>query len=218
MMLAMEAPGVLYLEGATDLELLRAWARVLDHPAQKILTTELYWRPTVVQSHPDASGVASRVHYAALKLFRDDLPGFEVLDRDANPDLPETAIDGTGLQRRRWRLYEIESYLVHPVAMGRFVEHTLGGAEAARENVRALEEHFRSNYPPAFLADPLGDHPILTGVKARTELIPRALTAAGVHGAAHTEYQQIATLMAPEEIHPDVVQMLDSLCKAFGRA
>ncbi len=217
-MLAEAANGILYLEGSTDLELLRAWARALAHPAHAILTTQLYWRATVFQSRSDAPGIHSRDHYAALKMIRNDLPGFEILDRDANPDLPATEIVGKGLQRRRWNRYESESYLVHPQAMRRFVEHMLGGPEVAASNILALEEHFRANYPPAFLSDPLGDHPFLTGVKARTDLIPRALDAAGVHGVPYTEYHQIAGLMTPEEIHHDVQDMFDSLCTAFGQA
>jgi hypothetical protein len=42
-MLARDAPGILDLEDCTDLDILRAWARVLDHPARELLTVRLFW-------------------------------------------------------------------------------------------------------------------------------------------------------------------------------
>ncbi len=216
-MLAADAPGILYLENYTDLEFLRAWARILGHPAAELLTTRLFWRPSVLETRLGSPGRSSRDHYDALKMVRDDLPGLELLDRDARPDLPATEITGDGLQRVRWSRYEIESYLVHPVALARFVEWMVGGAAAAREHLEHLQQHFRENYPPAFLDDPLGDHPFLTGTKARTDLLPRALSAAGLPGFPYTRFHEIAAVMMPEEIHPEVVEKLDAICRAFRR-
>jgi hypothetical protein len=78
-----------------------------------------------------------------------------------------------------------------------------------------LLKHFEDKYPRTFLTDPLGDFPFLNGTKARTELIPPALTAAGLHGFPYTRYHEIAALMRPEEIHPEVVEKLDAIQKAF---
>jgi hypothetical protein len=64
--------------------------------------------------------------------------------------------------------------------------------------------------------DPLGEHHYLNGTKARTALLPPLLDAAGLHGLPYTRYHEIAALMLPEEIHPEVVEKLDALCLAFG--
>lgn len=216
-MLAEDAPGVLYLEGPTDLELLRTWARVLGHPAHELLTVKLFWKPTVAQPRPGAAGIRAEDHFDSLRLVRDDLPGLEILDRDGRPGVPATAVTGTGLQRIRWNRYEIESYLVHPTALARFVEKSVGGGGAAAPHVADLQEHFRQEYPPAFLSDPLGDHAFLNGVKARTELLPKALTAAGISGVPYTRYHEIAAVMTPDEVHPEVKSMLDAICGAFRR-
>jgi len=98
-LLALDAPGVLYLEDYTDLEILRAWAKTLDHPAYELLTTRLFWRKTVAQPRPGADGIKSKDHYEALKLVRPDLPGLELLDGDARPEIQATPITGSGLQR-----------------------------------------------------------------------------------------------------------------------
>jgi predicted ATPase len=211
---ALEAPGVLYVEDYTDLAILREWARILAHPASQTLTTGLFWRKLVWEPRPGAEGVRSREHYDALKLVREDLPGVELLDGDAHPAIQPTEITGMGLQRLRWKRYEIESYLFHPEVLARYVEQKVGGAEAARVHLEDLRKHMEI-HPPPFLRDPLGDYPFLTGTKARTDLIPPALTAAGLPGVPYTSYSEIAALMKPEEIHPEVREKLDAIQKAF---
>jgi len=220
-MLAEDAPGVLYLEGSTDLEILRAWARVLGHAAEPLLTTELFWHPTVHQTRPDATGIRAEVHYAALKLVRDDLPGLEILDRDARPELPATSVAGSGLQRARWGRYEIESYLVHPTALERFVERQVGEGDASAEARKAMHAHITSVFRTEFLENPLNPEPLvenyLRTTKARTDILPKILDAAGLQGFPYTRYHEIAASMLPEEIHPEVREKLDAICKAFGR-
>jgi hypothetical protein len=214
-MLALDAPGVLYVEGHTDLDILREWARILGHPAADLLARP-FWKQTVSEPRPGAPGILARDHYEALRLVRDDLPGLELVDGDAHPGIQSTPITGHGLQRLRWRRYETESYLVHPAAISRFVEHTVG-PDGAAPHLADLEAHFTRNYPPAVLEDPLGDHEFLNVTKARTRLLPPALTAAGLLGFPYTRYHEIAAVMRPEEIHPEVREKLDGVVRAFGR-
>ncbi|WP_447975486.1 ATP-dependent nuclease [Nitrospira sp. Kam-Ns4a] len=142
-MLAKEAPGILYVEGYTDINLLIEWAKLLRHPAYQTLTTRLFWRPCVWEPRPGAAGIKAQHHYEALRLVRDDLPGLILLDGDDDPRVPETPITGTGLQRVRWKRYEIESYLIHPKTLERFIERQVGpGAmsEQARRDMLAYIE------------------------------------------------------------------------------
>lgn len=90
---------VLYLEGSTDLAILRAFARVLDHPAQAALE-----RPFVhyVENKP----AKARDHFYGLREAKPDLQGFALFDRldlqlESNPRLQQWTL------RRR----EIENYL-----------------------------------------------------------------------------------------------------------
>ncbi len=214
--LAQNAPGVLYIEGHTDLAILREWARILGHPALETLTTKVFWKPLVWEPRLHARGIRAADHYEGLKLVRSDLPGIVLMDGDDNPNVPETAISGTGLQRVRWKRYEIESYLVMPAVLERFVEKVVGGPALATINIEDLRHHFAENYPPAFLRDPLADIGMLIGTKARSDLIPPALSAAGIHGIPYTRFDEIAALMQPEEIHPEVKEKLDAIQKAFN--
>lgn len=214
-MLAKTVPGILYLEGHTDLDILREWARILNHPTFDVLKTKAFWKPIVSELRLGGSGIRAEGHYEALKLVRKDLPALMLLDRDNNPNVPETKITGTGLQRLRWRRYEIESYLLHPAAIARYVEQQVGSTEVAKIHLQDLQKHFQGTYPPDFLKDPFKDLPFLVGTKARTELIPPALAAAGLPGIDYTRYHEIAAIMLPEEIHPEVKEKLDAMKKAF---
>ena len=218
MMQALDVRGVLYVEGHTDIDILRAWAARLGHRAETLLTTEVMWKQTVIQTREGgagASGIKARDHFGALQLVRDDLPGLELVDGDAHQDIRSSPITGAGLQRLRWLRYEIESYLVHPDALARFVE-SMVGAEAAKPHVDDLRAYMRREFPPAVIDDPLRDHPFLNGTKARTEILPPVLSVAGIHELPYTHYHEIAQVMLPEEIHPEVSEKLDAICRAFG--
>ena len=212
---ARTAPGILYLESYSDLQILRAWARVLEHPSLPLLTTELFWRKTTVETPSGQEGISAREHYDALTLVR-ALPGLVLVDGDAKTTIKSTPVTGKGLQRLRWRRYEIESYLVHPVALARFVEK-MAGTDTARGHVEALETYLRENLPPGVIRDPFVDHPYLRNTKARVEILPPVLAAAELPAFPDYRFHEIAAVMKPDEIHPEVVEKLDAICKAFGR-
>ena len=214
-MRALQAPGVLYLEGHTDLEILRAFAQVLDHPAWRLLTHELFWKPTVADTQLGRPGIKAEEHHEALSLIR-AIPGLKLVDGDSHAGIGSTPIIGTGFQRWRWRRYEIESYLVHPAALERFVARMVGEGSAPT-HVADLRAHLTATLPPAVVEGPLDDHIYLNNTKARTDILPQALTAAGLPGLPYTRYHEIAALMTPEEVHPNVRETLDVIARAYGQ-
>jgi len=213
-MLAEDSPGILYTEGHTDISILAEWARILGHTAQRLLTQKLFWKPTVWENRHGGKGLKAREHYEALALVRKGLPGLVLLDGDDQPEIQATDITGQGLQRVRWRRYEIESYLFIPEVLERFVVKQVG--EPATEYVQDLRTYIQNNLPPAVIKDPLGEHEYLNSTKARTRLLQPALEAAGIYGFPYTRYHEIAVLMTAEEIHPEVKEKLDAICQAFG--
>jgi len=212
--LAMVVPGILYTEGYPDIAILKEWARILGHPAYDLLTNKLFWKPTVWEARDSASGIKARDHYQALTMVK-DIPGLVLLDGDDIPSVAETDITGQGLQRVRWRRYEVESYLIHPAAIERFIESQVG-TSASAPYIEEMRKYFNDNFPPAILRDPLGNHEYLNTTKARTKLLPPILDAAGLQGLPYTRYNEIAAVMLPEEIHPEVREKLDAICKAFN--
>lgn len=218
-MLAIVSPGILYLEGHTDLDILREWAKVLQHPVWQVLSTRLFWKPNVWEARAGAAGVSARDHYGALELVRPDLPGLILLDGDDDRRIPETEIVGHGLQRLRWRRYEIESYLVHPAALERFVDKLVGPDELSEQAKKDMRAYLEQTFTSAFVEDPMKHNPLIEAYleqrKARTEVIPPILTAAGIPAFPYTRYHEIAAMMKSEEIHPEVIEKLDAIQKAF---
>ena len=207
--------GILYVEDFTDIGILRAWAAQLGHRADRLLSTEAMWKPMVFQAQEGRPGITAREHFNALQLVREDLPGIALIDGGAHPGIQDNAITGAGLQRLRWRRYEVESYLLHPASLTRFVEFMVG-IESAKPHVDELLAYWHYHFPPAVVREPLGCHIFLNVAKARTELLTPLLEAAGIHGLPYTRYHEIAAQMLPEEIHPEVGEKLDAICRAFG--
>ncbi|HRB16293.1 MAG TPA: AAA family ATPase [Nitrospira sp.] len=219
-MIAQDAPGILYVEGYTDVNLLIEWAKTLGHPAYQTLTTKLFWRPSIWEPRPWAHGVKAEDHYQAIQLVRPGLPGLILLDGDDNSRVPETPITGQGLQRLRWKRYEIESYLIHPATLERFVEKEVGTGAQSVEAKKDMNAYLEGTFTPAFLQDPLKPNPLVDAYlqqrKARTDVLPPILAAAGLHAFPYTRFNEIASVMLPEEIHPEVKEKLDAIQRAFG--
>jgi ABC-type branched-subunit amino acid transport system ATPase component len=123
---ARETEHVLYLEGSTDLAILRAFADRLDHPVRDRIADgshlNVYYiqdnRPDPVQTPEElldavegAFGQKAREHFFALKRILPDLRGLEIIDNDNRGVSPS---DAGGLQRSPWKRYEIENYFVTP--------------------------------------------------------------------------------------------------------
>ena len=207
--------GVLYTEDSTDIGILRAWAARIGHRADRLLSTEAMWKPMVFQTREGCTEASAREHFEALELVREGFAGLELVDGDAHPDIQDSLITGSGLQRLRWKRYEIESYLVHPDSLARFVE-LLVGPDSAAQRVDDMLAYWHDNFPPPVVREPLGNHDYLNVARARAQLLPSLLAAAGFPDLPYTRYHEIASQMRPEEIHPEVVEKLDAICRAFG--
>lgn len=204
-----ENPGILYVEGHTDISILREWAGVLGHRLHSFLEKP-FWKPAVYDTRDQGEGIGARYHFEALKLVRGDVKGIELHDSDGRAREPGTL--NNGLERIFWRRYEIESYLVHPEAIARFVESVAG--ETAVEKVRG---YMRDIFAPVVFRNPIGDENsiLLMGTKHKKpkDLLSKILSEAGVY---ENDYSRIAALMRKEEIHPEVTEKLDKIADCLG--
>lgn len=136
-----------------------------------------------------------------------NVKGYLLLDGD-NRNLPEHELSGDGFAIGRWVRYEAESYLVHPEALLRFVEKELPlFVEAARQ-------YLHDELPGAVFRGPMGDHDYLNNTPASKALLPGFLKAAGID-LPKSEYFEIAKLMRPDEVAPEVKQKLDDIAKVI---
>jgi ABC-type arginine transport system ATPase subunit len=98
---AEETGWVLYLEGSTDLAILRAFVEALQHPAGKCLE-----RPFVyyVANQPPKA----QAHFYGLREAKNDLVGIALYDR-----LPQPLPPDPHLVHQMWCSRELENYLCH---------------------------------------------------------------------------------------------------------
>ena len=171
--LALTAPGILYVEGYTDIAILHAWAKKLSHPLFPFLD-EPFWKPTVYQTHRDVDGIKSERHFEALKLVRQDIPGIELRDSDGRDVETGPRTLQNGLVRMHWERYEIESYLIHPRSIARFTESVSG-----KEAVDRANEYMQQNLPPVVYRSPLGFSDYWQGTKAKV-VLSKIVQAAGL--------------------------------------
>lgn len=109
-LLAEETGWVLYLEGSTDLAILREFAEKLDHPARAALE-----RPLVhyVGNQPGRA----RDHFYGLREAKPDIVGLALYDR-----LDGGLQSDPNLSQEMWRRREIENYLCQRDTLVRFAE------------------------------------------------------------------------------------------------
>ena len=107
---AEEVGWVLYLEGATDLAILRAFARRLDHPAKIVLE-----RPFVhyVANQPRKA----QEHFYGLREAKNDLVGVGIYDR-----LEQQPPVDAQLRHLTWERRELENYLCQRDTLLAFAE------------------------------------------------------------------------------------------------
>ena len=132
---AVERGHVLYVEGRTDLDLLLALARRLDHPvaeAQEQRINVFHVRDNHPNPDLDAElerveggfGVTPRTHFFALRQMVPGLRGLAILDNDGGAHQDS---DEGGLRVVYWKRYEVENYVVAPDVLRRAVAEHYGG-------------------------------------------------------------------------------------------
>lgn len=125
---ARERGYVLYVEGGTDVDMLRGLAERLQHPVAQIWDERInsfYIQNNYPQQDVDAElerveggfGLTPREHFNGLRNLLPELQGLAILDNDGQnrPDRDEG-----NLQILRWRRYEAENYFITPDLLRRF--------------------------------------------------------------------------------------------------
>ena len=138
---ARETGHVLYVEGSTDIDMLRAFARKLGHPVADLLDEEGRLNVYYLQDNfpgparddheqlervEGGFGLTAREHFRAISSMLSSLNGLAIYDHDGRPRM-ET--DGGGLTELQWRRYEPENYFVNPQTLERWVDKHLGQEE-----------------------------------------------------------------------------------------
>ncbi len=204
---------VLYLEGSTDLAILRAFANRLGHEA----ALKALDRP-FVQYVGDRISTAER-HFHGLREASPQLRGIALLD-----ELPEKAPVDDGLERLAWSKREIENYLCSRSALEAYA------ADGARQEASAplFEESEADRHVQAMresvaeVEKALGHldrpNPWSAETKASVDFLGPLfeIYAAKLEQPnlmAKTNFHRLAEFVPEDEIDPEVVEKLDAIAR-----
>jgi len=213
---AQQTGWVLYLEGSTDLAILQALARKLDHEAANVLDAPFVHyvgnEPPRVQSH-----------FHGLREAKPDIVGIAIFDRFSDRPLPDTGTPNLRFEQWRWR--EIENYLCQQEVLMRYASgedqgdlFALAESETRREAMREAIAEVTSaletlGEPSPWSADIKASDDFLDRVFARyfEKLdLPNLMR--------KTNYHELAALILPEEIPAEVGEKLDAIVETANRA
>ena len=209
---AEETGWVLYLEGSTDLAILRAFAETLNHPARTALE-----RPFVhyVSNQPPKA----QAHFYGVREAKRDLQGLALYDRlDGAPPADPN------LRQEVWRHREIENYLCQEVtllnwvkAQGRAPHGDLFVASWLDAMEKAIAEICSA------LADLGKPDPWSPDLKASDEFLDPLFkkfyqTVRLPNLMQKTDYHTLAPYVPPDELNAEVREKLDAIVDVAGKA
>lgn len=200
---------VLYVEGSTDLAILKSFAKILGHQVEDSLGNAF------VHYVSTNTPPVARAHFHGLKDAVPQLRGIVIFDRIEAPlDLKEN-----GLEEKMWQRREIENYVFKPevlirYAIGTFSNDLFGAAESEKRKA-AMEKSIRLIVPQIALTNP--DDQYWSNDKASEQLERifreyfKEIHAYNV--MAKNRFFELADLMTKEEIPQEIIDMLELIYK-----
>jgi energy-coupling factor transporter ATP-binding protein EcfA2 len=206
---------VLYLEGSTDLAILRALAFMLRHPARSVLE-----RPFVLY----VGNVPSKAndHFHGLREAKPDLVGFALFD-SIPADLPQ----GGPLHQTKWARCEIENYLCYP-------ETLLAYAERAGDDDQPLFEAAERNRRTAAMQEAIAEvtsarrtlrhsDPFADSTKASDDcfgpIFQNYFDKLGISNLMQkSDYHTLVPYVPKDRLSPEITEKLDRLVAVARQA
>lgn len=199
---------VLYLEGPTDLAILRSLAKKLAHPAEQTLSHAFV---KYVGNQPNRA----QSHFFGLREAKPDLVGAALFDR-----LTNQIVDQGALRQKMWRRREIENYICQPATLLEYAVNLgrttppeglfeASAAETWSSNMRNVVD---DRVPPIALRNAKDVFWIET--KASDDfLVPLFADFFERLGMLNlmqkTDFHSLVAFVAPSDVDPEVVEVLD---------
>ncbi|MCL4557979.1 MAG: AAA family ATPase [Deltaproteobacteria bacterium] len=207
-LLAKQKGWVLYLEGSTNLDILKAFAKKLRHPTKEYLENAFVKYVANVPSD-------TRSHFFALKEAEPSFIGVAIFDR-----LETTLQNQGGLNETMWSRREIENYILLPDAIYRFFDAQPRDLFNAKQTdiIKAIVEE---RTPPIALKDTSNDWWINTKIsddildKLFREFYKKINQPIQMRKG---NYYQLIDFMKPEEINDEVKEKLDLINSVAKKA
>jgi predicted ATPase len=206
---------VLYLEGSTDLAILRAFAKKLGHPAAKALQQVFVH---YVLNKP----TSARTHFYGLSEAKPDLVGFALFDR-----IDQQLQERPELAEYMWKRREIENYLCTPEVLIAYADASAAGIgpllEAGeRAKRREVMEQCIADLIPRVAMNNRGDR-WWVDTKASDDFLDRLFSLFFEklqlpNLMRKTDYHALAEFIDENAIPAEVGEVLDRIAQTVGRA
>ena len=204
---------VLYVEDSTDLAILKAFAKILNHPAESLL--ELPFVHYVATNLPQRS----RDHFNGLREAKNDFVGIAIFDR-----LDRALQPSDNLNEIMWQKREIENYLCTPEVLMVWafhdVEDDLFGMAERTHRKRAMEKAIAE---VTHLLEIDEKSPWSPDVKATDEVLDRVFRIFFKElnlplSFRKRDYHLLAGFLSKQQIDPEVIEKLDAIVVTAARA
>ena len=204
---------ILYVEDSTDLAILKVFARILDHPAQKVL--ENAYVHYVSTNLPQKS----REHFHGLREAKNDLVGialFDRLDRELQPS--------DYLNEVMWVKREIENYFCTQEVLYAWAVHDVAddlfGIAECENRKRAMKKAIAE---VTHLLEIDEKSPWSPDVKATDEVLDRIFRIFFKEinlplSFRKCDYHVLAGFLTKSQIDQEVIEKLDAITQTAARA
>ena len=201
---------ILYLEGSTDLEMLKKFANRLNHPAESFL------RKANVQYTANNVPHKAIENFVALREFVPHLRGFALYDRvekDYERNPPPLPV-------HFWKKRELENYFARPDVLVRhagllYVKHPSFSPEHLKQ---VMLDVIKENTAPIALRDPTNNFWNATKLSddwldvVFPEFYKRLNLPQNFY---KRDYYQLISLLQPAEIDPEITENLNAIVSAL---
>jgi len=199
-LLAEQKGWILYLEGSTDLNMLKGFAEILKHPVLQYLQTPF---TKYVGNIPEDA----RNHFYGLKEAVPELKGIAIYDRI------EKSLQRNDLFEMMWERREIENYLPLPEVIERYFESQPHDLFSSRDP-NLIREIIKEEVPPAALKDK--NHDFWINTKMSDDFLDRifkkfAEKKRTIVPLTKKDYYLLIEYAKPHEILDEVKEKLDKI-------
>lgn len=212
---------ILYLEGESDLKILKEFATVLEHPADKYLQASL-----VKFLGNDRPKYANK-HFYALREAKPNLVGLLIMDRLQNGNMA----DEPGLKKTMWNQREVENYLCNKTALLSFAEGGLSddliGMSQKKQRTEAMEEAIHDlegalqtvGKPKAFSKDIKASNEFLVPLfKNFAKKINPSIPEEAPHILSKRDFYFLVKHIPKNEIDEEITEKLNFIVEVAGNA
>ena len=218
---------ILYLEGSTDFDILKAFATKLNHKLKEYLNDDKVFRYEFADKPGKQSG--TKKHFQAIKETISDgkIYGIILLDGD-NKSANDNDSEVENLEQLRWKKYEIENYFFSPETLKEFAkreqnkrsqnlnEAPLLAFDELNDYSKVMDEIVKNSFAPKDLKDEKSEYWSKTkaSIKIEEVLMDFYQKIAFPKGfSSKNNFHELVDCMPKNKIDPEIKEKLDLILK-----